>query len=239
MDGGTGRGGLNPAEPTLNFAIKIGPLPGLNIVGLLYYGGTIYDANTEELLVEKICREHDELVNTANLLMEHGFHMAVLSAGSSFSAKRPQYLSGITEVRAGHYIFNDCGQLSVGLCKEEDCALRVISTVVSKPDAYSAIADAGTKSLTSDTCHFRNGYGHIVGHPEIEMNKLNEEHAFFAHLIAHRPFNWRQNRDHPQSCLCGIQLGGSNLWISRWKAGTTHTSGRSGKELLTVHQEKN
>ena len=89
--------------------------------------------------------------------------MEILSAGSSFSGKFPELLEGITEIRSGHYIFNDCGQLDVGLAKPEECALIVTSTVIAKPDDQVVICDVGTKSLTSDTCHHRPGYGLYSG----------------------------------------------------------------------------
>lgn len=178
VDGGLNRGGVKPGEPTLKFAEQIRNESGLKINGLMYYGGLIYGARNISELEEFTRKEHDELVNTAKLLKQHGFQMNVLSAGSSFSGKKPELLEGITEIRSGHYIFNDCGQLDIGLATPEQCALNVITTVVSKPDEHTVICDVGTKSLTSDQCHYRKGYGYVIGHPEIDVYSLNEEHAF-------------------------------------------------------------
>lgn len=178
VDSGINRGGLKPYGDTLAFAKAIQGLSGINITGLLYYGGNIYGENTKEGII-KICKqEHDEVFGTAELLRQHGFNLTILSAGSSFSAKFCEYLEGITEVRAGNYIFNDCNQLSINLITEADCALRIIATVVSRPDEYTAIIDAGSKTLTTDLCKFRPGYGYIIGHPDITIYKLNEEHGF-------------------------------------------------------------
>ncbi len=178
VDGGLNRGGVKPMEPTLEFAMKVKDLKGLKIRGLMYYGGLIYDSRTIDEVKDACRRERDDLVNTAALLKNHGFSMEILSAGSSFSGKFPELLQGITEIRSGHYIFNDCGQLDIGLAAPEDCALTVISTVVAKPDDQVVICDVGTKSLTSDTCHHRPGYGYIVEYPDLEIYALNEEHAF-------------------------------------------------------------
>lgn len=178
VDGGLNRGGVKPGAPTLDFARRIRALPGLSICGLMYYGGLVYDSRTPDEVRAFARRERDELVSTAELLRADGFCMDVLSAGSSFTGKTPEELRGITEIRSGHYIFNDCGQLDVGLAQPEDCALTVVSTVVCKPDAHTVIADVGTKSLTSDRCHHRTGYGYVIGHPEMEIYALNEEHAF-------------------------------------------------------------
>lgn len=178
VDGGLNRGGVKPYEATLEFARTVRDLPGLEIFGLMYYGGLVYNSHNEAEIREHAKRGRNQLVETAELLRKDGFCMDVLSAGSSYTGKTPDALEGITEIRSGHYIFNDCGQLDVGLATPEDCALTVISTVVCKPDDHVVIADVGTKSLTSDGCHYRSGYGYVIGHPEVEIYSLNEEHAF-------------------------------------------------------------
>lgn len=178
VDGGLNRGGVRPMEPTLEFARRVRGLKGLKIQGLMYYGGLIYDSRDIEEVKEACKKERDELVHTARLLKQDGFAMDILSAGSSFSGKFPELLEGITEIRSGHYLFNDCGQLDIGLAKPEDCALTVTTTVAAKPDDQVVICDVGTKSLTSDTCHHRPGYGYVVEYPELEIYSLNEEHAF-------------------------------------------------------------
>lgn len=178
MDGGINRGGVKPFEPTLEFAKQIDNLEGIKIVGLMYYGGTIYSEKTQEGIDRVTKEEHDALVKTAELLEKNGFSMNILSGGSSYSGKSPKYLEGITEVRAGNYIFNDCNQLTINKVGPSDCALRVVATVVSRPDEYSAIIDAGSKALTTDTCQYRAGYGYVIGHEDITIYKLNEEHGF-------------------------------------------------------------
>ncbi len=180
VDGGINRGGIMPGQPVLDFARKIRDLQGLDICGLLYYGGTIYGENTEKGIIEKTKKESRELIEAQKLLNDDGFNISILSTGSSYSARMAKHLEGVTEVRAGNYIFNDASTLWPGLVKEEDCALRVLSTVVSKPDDCTAIIDAGSKALTSDTGAFTKGYGYVVGHPEISIYKLNEEHGFMV-----------------------------------------------------------
>lgn len=178
VDGGLNRGGVKSGEATLKFARDIRALKGLNICGLMYYGGLVYDSHDEKEIREFAKRGRDELLRTAQLLKDDGFNMQILSAGSSFTGKTPDALRGITEIRSGHYIFNDCGQLDTKLATPEDCALTVVSTIVCKPDAHTVIADVGTKSLTSDGCHHRKGYGYVKGYPQEEIYLLNEEHAF-------------------------------------------------------------
>ncbi len=178
LDGGLKRGGLQPGYPALEFARKIKDLPGIHINGLMYYGGLIYH-EPDRAAMEKIAqKEREELLTTADLFRKDGFDIQVLSGGTSFSGKMPELLEGITEIRSGHYIFNDCGQLFSGFASENDCALRVVATVVSLVDDHHAILDVGTKILTSDLCERHPGYGAVIGRPDMVITALNEEHAF-------------------------------------------------------------
>ena len=179
IDGGLNRGGVKLGKPTLEFAESIRNLKGIHICGLMYYGGLIYHVGESmEKIREYTKKEHDDLVETGKLLEQAGFDMQVLSAGSSFSGKHPDLLRGITEIRSGNYIFNDGSALEVGLATPEECALRVIATVASRPDDHTVILDVGSKTLTTDRCNYGKNFGYLVEYPELELYSLNEEHGF-------------------------------------------------------------
>ena len=176
IDGGINRGGLNPGKDTIDFYHKVKNIDGVKINGFLYYGGTIYREETLEDIKNKAKEDSSILVETKNILKDN--NITVLSSGSSPSSRFPQQLEGITESRAGNYIFNDVNALKVGLCNVDDCALRIKTTVISTPCKGSAIIDAGSKTLTSDLSKFKKGFGYVVEYPEIEIYNLNEEHGF-------------------------------------------------------------
>ena len=179
LDGGVRRGGVGPMEPALGFAKSVADFPGLEIVGLMYYPGLIYGQTTEEGISRIAEKERDDLADTAELLRRHGFDIRILSGGNTPSSKRPHCLEGITEIRCGNYIFNDCAQLYNSQVSVGDCALRVVSTVVAVVDGHNAIIDAGTKTLSSDAfLNCAGQYGHIVGHGGMTLFNLNEEHGF-------------------------------------------------------------
>lgn len=185
LDGGVSRGGIPPFKPALEFAESIRDLPGIKITGLLYYPGLIYGETTAQGVERLARKEHDDLTGTKELLEKHGFKIDILSGGNTPSALVPQFLEGITEVRPGNYIFNDCQRLYPGLLKPESCAMRIVSTVVCRPDAHSAIIDAGSKTLTSDSLPAMPArFGYILDHEDILLYKLNEEHGF---LKSERP----------------------------------------------------
>jgi D-serine deaminase-like pyridoxal phosphate-dependent protein len=60
---------------------------------------------------------------------------------------------------------------------EEDCALRVLTTVISRPTAEQAIIDAGSKTLSSDTSGLA-GFGHVCQYADAMVYKLNGEHGY-------------------------------------------------------------
>ncbi|MDD3931594.1 MAG: alanine racemase [Eubacteriales bacterium] len=186
LDGGIRRGGLEPLEPALRFAESTRHLAGIEIIGIMYYAGNIYSERERDGFERMTRREHDNMLGTARLLESAGFRMDILSGGNSFSGKLPHLLKGLTEVRSGNFIFNDCNQLSTGMATVEECALRVVATVVSRMDDRHVIIDAGSKTLTSDLCEHRPGFGFVVEHPDILIEKLNEEHGF---LSSHQPIN--------------------------------------------------
>jgi D-serine deaminase-like pyridoxal phosphate-dependent protein len=178
LDGGINRGGLKPGEPLAAFGKQVRDLPGLTVEGVEYYGGDIYACKTTEEIRLRSRRERDEILEAAATLRDVGINPVILSGGSSFSLRFPEELTGLTEARAGNYIFNDNALLGLGIIRPEDCALRIYAAVVARPDPETAIIDAGSKTLTTDTVHSRPGYGYIVGEPEAALYKLNEEHGF-------------------------------------------------------------
>ncbi|HUG62176.1 MAG TPA: D-TA family PLP-dependent enzyme, partial [Methylomirabilota bacterium] len=59
---------------------------------------------------------------------------------------------------------------------EADCAMTVLTTVVSRPTRNRAIVDAGSKSLSSDLLGM-TGHGIVVEAPKVVMAGLSEEHG--------------------------------------------------------------
>lgn len=178
MDGHIGRGGLKMGADFEDFARELKKLDGIEVKGVEVYSGDIYDLKTEERIRLRAREERSEILECANTLKKLGMRPEVLSGGSSFSVLYPEELEGITEIRAGNYIFNDNALFSIGLIPREYCAMTVKAMVVGKARDDVAIIDAGSKTLSSDLVHLHEGYGAVIGHPQAEITKLNEEHGF-------------------------------------------------------------
>jgi len=86
-------------------------------------------------------------------------------------------VSGLTEIRPGTYIFNDCNTVDFGGASWEDCALRVRCAVVSTSVKGTAVIDGGSKTF-SDAARFSGpGFGRLVQAPEVPCARMNEEHG--------------------------------------------------------------
>jgi D-serine deaminase-like pyridoxal phosphate-dependent protein len=103
-----------------------------------------------------------------------------ISVGGTPTARTVHELGVATELRVGTYVYGDRACIANGSVPVEDCALRVLATVVSAPAPGRAILDAGSKALTSDLAAGADGYGLLLEHPEAGVYKLNEEHGYVA-----------------------------------------------------------
>ena len=115
------------------------------------------------------------LTEARNRARDAGCACDCVSTGGTPDMWSDAGLEPVTEYRAGTYIFNDLSVIRSGACREEDCAVDVLATVVSTPTADRAILDAGSKSLTSDKLG-EEGFGRVRG-AEARLYAVTEEHG--------------------------------------------------------------
>ncbi len=161
-DTGLQRVGVQSPEAALDLARTIARSAGLAFGGLMTY------PNSEA--AGKFFARALELLRGA------GLPVPVVSGGGTPVMWEAHTVPGLTEHRAGTYIYNDRSIVRSGAATLEQCAMRIWATVVSRPTADRAILDAGSKSLTSDLLGFED-YGYIVEYPEARLYALSEEHG--------------------------------------------------------------
>lgn len=177
VNSGLQRCGLEPGEETAELVKQLIKLPGIEVVGLMTHGGFSYDYNEEESLRASAHKEADALLASQKVLAEFGIEIKEISVGSTPTSKFIGEMAGVTEVRPGSYVYGDDQQLSTGIITEEDCAMHVLTTVVSAPRAGSVIVDAGSKTFGSDGCPHRKGYGMMKEDHSVYIDELCEEHG--------------------------------------------------------------
>ena len=167
-DTGAGRCGVQNPESALQLAKEILKYPGLTFAGLM-----TYPANGGGDKVADFMRE------AVALLKREGIDCPVISGGNSPDMWSAAEVKGVTEVRPGTYIYNDRSLIERGTCQESDCALTVLSTVVSRPVPHRAVIDAGSKILTNDLFGLKN-YGRVLNSPDLQVTGLSEEHGIIT-----------------------------------------------------------
>ena len=166
VDTGAGRCGLQTPEAALSLARRIAGTKDLRFGGLMTYPRNGGRAQTAAFMAA--ARE---------LLHKDGLAVDTVSTGGTPDMWKDEGLAGMTEYRAGTYIYHDRSQIAAGAATPADLALTVLATVVSRPTADRAIIDAGSKALTSDLLGL-SGYGALAGAPEAVVYALSEEHGF-------------------------------------------------------------
>jgi D-serine deaminase-like pyridoxal phosphate-dependent protein len=161
-DTGAGRCGVQSPPEAAELARLLGSLPNLHFGGLMTY------PSNEQL--DDFVRETRSLLKDDNLPIER------VSGGGTPTMWEAHTHLELTEHRAGIYVYGDRLTLRSGAVTLDTCALKIITTVVSRPTSDRGILDAGSKTLSSDL-HMLEGYGYICEYPEAKIYALTEEHG--------------------------------------------------------------
>jgi D-serine deaminase-like pyridoxal phosphate-dependent protein len=116
-----------------------------------------------------------------------GFEVPIVSGGSTPGAAKTPLIPATTEIRPGTYVFNDASCVANGLAAVEECALRVLVTVVSTAVPGQAVVDGGTKTFSSDATVGAGTFGLFPDRPDWVMPKMNEEHGYVKVGASPRP----------------------------------------------------
>ena len=177
FDAGMRRCGVPPGPECLELARKIEKLPGLKFKGLMTFPGNIWGPEVDrEKEVTQVAARFKQALGP---FRKAGMEVEIVSGGSTPSARMSHEIPGLTEIRPGTYAYNDLNTYFQGACGLEDCAARVVTTVVSTAVPGRAMIDAGSKTLSSDPLGSgpATGHGLVVEAPDAALIKLNEEHG--------------------------------------------------------------
>jgi Predicted amino acid aldolase or racemase len=177
IDVGFGRCGVATPELAIELARQITTLPGVRFGGLMYYAGHIFAKGADQ--DRKLADVNGRVEAAIDALKAAGFDVPIVSGGSSPTARRSAEFTHLTEIRPGMYPLNDRNLLEAGYATVEECALRVLATVVSTAVSGHAILDCGSKTLSSDRLLTGDnvGFGLVVEDGGAVLEKLSEEHG--------------------------------------------------------------
>lgn len=179
IDTGLRRTGV-PYREAAELARSMAALPGLHLTGIYTFKGTTYQEKATDDRQAAGREEGEMLTALRDELKELG--PLEVSGGSTPTGLFAAAVPGVDEIRPGTYVFNDRMQATLGSCAPEDCALRVVYTVVSIPEPGRMIIDGGSKSIASDVApgtapYHLDGYGFCPEDPALVLERLTEEHG--------------------------------------------------------------
>ena len=183
------RGGLAPDAPAL---VEIGRIlhAGGALRGVMTHAGESYNVSGAQAHGDFAEMERAACVTAAQALRAAGLPCPVVSTGSTPTAHAARDLTGVTELRAGVYMFFDLVMAGIGVCDLDDIALSVLTTVIGHQPAKGwVLIDAGWMAMSRDrgtaTQAVDQGYGIVCdvdGHPypELIVTRANQEHGVIS-----------------------------------------------------------
>jgi threo-3-hydroxy-D-aspartate ammonia-lyase len=190
------RSGIQPDHPgLLEVAQIVHEGDGTQLRGVMTHAGSSYDGETARAIQAMAEQERIAVVHSAERLAAAGFPCPIVSVGSTPTATFVQTLPGVTEVRAGVFVFFDLVMAGLGVCLIDDIAISVLTTVLGhQPEKGWIITDAGWMALSRDRGTARQkidqGYGKVCdieGNPIENLNVLdtNQEHGIIGDQSGH------------------------------------------------------
>ena len=185
------RSGIQPDEQALLQVAHVLHDSGMVLGGVLTHAGSSYGLDTEKALVAMAEQERSGCVRAAEKIRDEGLPCPVVSVGSTPTALSARTQEGVTEVRAGVYVFFDLVMHNVGVCSMNDLALSVLTTVIGhRVEKGWVIVDAGWMAMSRDRGTQKQkrdfGYGQVC---DIDgrvlrgylLSDVNQEHGIVSY----------------------------------------------------------
>ena len=185
------RSGVTLDDPLL---VEIGHLlhreNGVALAGVLTHAGGSYQCQSVEAIRAIAETERHTAVTCAEVVRHNGLPCPIVSVGSTPTASFAEDLTGVTEVRAGVYMFYDLVMAGLGVCDERDIAISVLTSVIGHQKRKNwVITDAGWMALSRDrgtaSQNVDQGYGVVCsvnGDPlnDLIVSATNQEHGIIS-----------------------------------------------------------
>ena len=184
------RAGVHPEAALLLEIAAVLKAGGAAVRGVLTHAGQAYYAVTPDARRDAARAERDAVVLAANRLRAAGHAVDIVSLGSTPSALFADDWTGITEVRAGVYVFQDLVMAGIGVCAVDDIAISVLVSVIGhQAEKGWILTDGGWMAMSRDrgtsTQAMDQGYGLVcdaTGAPldDLVMVSGSQEHGIIA-----------------------------------------------------------
>lgn len=178
FDAGLHRCGVADPGQITRLASLAATRKGLRFDGVQLYLGHLYgDAARSADSFEQINRLWEPAYEA---LCAAGLKPRIVSSGSTPSVFNTHRVRHVNEIRIGTAVYQDYFSLKFDHCTLDECAARVVATVVSDVVPGQVIIDAGAKALSAkQLLRYENlEMGFIPDYPEARIFRLHEEHGW-------------------------------------------------------------
>jgi D-serine deaminase-like pyridoxal phosphate-dependent protein len=197
LETGIDRYGVPPGQPAVELAMKIRPLPGVEVAGI--YAHEVGAKPTEEGLLACALEIGTKVCHTARMLKKEGFNIDHVSVGASpthFATCRlikEGKLPEITELHPGNSAIGDVRYMAGGANTLEEIALTVLVGVMSTSHATHVVVDAGWKTFGAEIMfQYRDrpdyfwknmpSYGQVKARSDLRLARLAAETGWVYYL---------------------------------------------------------
>ena len=172
VDTGMGRAGVEPGAPAVELAREAAACRALRFAGLMgWEGGRIAAITQPDDKRRAIEAAVGRLTDSADRCRAAGVPVDIVSCGGTGTYQIAAKQRGVTEVQAGGGVFGDVYyRTHCGVAHE--CALTVVTTVISRPTPTRIICDAGWKRMAQHPAP-----PEPVGVGDVRSLALSAEHA--------------------------------------------------------------
>ena len=184
------RSGLNPHSPQITAIAQRLSEGGANLRGVMTHAGESYGACSAAELEAFGEKERAGAVAAADQLRRANLPWPIVSVGSTPTALFARNLDGVTEVRAGVFVFFDLVMAGIGVCTTDEIALTVLTRVIGHQAKRDWIlCDAGWMALSRDRGtqgqRIDQGYGVVCDidgrpYPDLIVSQVNQEHGIIS-----------------------------------------------------------
>lgn len=192
IDTGGDRYGVPPGKPALESAKAVSALPGIELVGI--YTHEVYGGPTLEGADDLTYQVATTMSETAVMMKQAGFPIDHVSIGSSATYRpacrliKQGKLPEITELHPGSCIIGSVLHIRRFASTEDQCALIVLTSVMSTSHSGHAVIDAGLKTFGPDVLYAfhdrpdflwegKPSYGRVLGRPDLWVGAVAAESA--------------------------------------------------------------
>lgn len=200
VDCGENRTGVLPGSEELKEIARIlDTAPNVIFDGVMTHAGHSYSCRSLAEIEDLAEAERKAVVDAAESVRALGIDCPNVGLGSTPTALHARHLEGVTEARAGVYMFGDMFQAQIGSCEVSDLAVSVLTDVSShRADLNHLTVDAGALALSKDrsTENAPNdiGFGLIADisgrafGPQLRVSRVYQEHGLVP-MNAARPLD--------------------------------------------------